>query len=744
MTDNNYKYFSQTKFNGGIETREELIEDSQVLDARNYWVQSGDMVQRPGVSGARLQTGISSFTLNSNFFVGVSAGFYVKNTDGTITEVTDTGLPGSYPTSLDWGNTWYDGFSYCAFPGLTLEQFKLAARIQIGNLLGATAATNFRFTFEVYTERGWLVQHVDNPYPLLLPTSGGANQSPFYVNIPTDVLPMDGTDVGIPELDGAIGFRLRLISGSISAIFNAASSLVTVLALNTSAIGFVPTFAGAASIQFASGRRIISLFKAPPLDGGPDQPSVWFSKSNGVSVSSSIANTLFFSQGLYGLKIPPTFAVIPEFNQAYVAFNNIIYSFTYAGNDFSSAMLSPITYNKQDIATVNTDPLIVGPISTDAPASPYPSDQIPQLSSFPPANLIAYFSNQLWVAGIQGQPTTVRWSGSASEGAYNVWPETSQSPLSTAQDNSEITALAPLGDNMVVFKKNSIWQMIDAGVDDNGLNLYEPRLVVTGVGTVAPNSVKPVNGGLMFLGEDGFYFFDGTPNIKRLSDPVKTYISDINPARAPFAQGVVWRTKQHYICAVSSRGEDQNNDLIFAYDIQNGGWQVWTGWDVQCWLQIDGVGLEEELWWTDSYGRAYQVDRKTQSDNGAEIDSWFITTRWGFNDVVTKTSRELRVRGDNNNPDFRYSVIGDDIEVNVEGSSVVDPVTSTIVMPRDDEQRWDDPNDLPVSGVSAWVPTRRRERKSANRTTASWFQVKIYKLLRVFGIDLGWTPEGRR
>jgi hypothetical protein len=156
------------------------------------------------------------------------------------------------------------------------------------------------------------------------------------------------------------------------------------------------------------------------------------------------------------------------------------------------------------------------------------------------------------------------------------------------------------------------------------------------------------------------------------------------------------------------------------------------------------VGLEEELWFTDNSGRAYQLGRWTQSDNGAEIDSWFVTPRLGFDDAVTKTALELRVRGDNNNPEVTFNVIGDDIEINTPGSATVDPVVTSITMPLDGEQRWDDPANLPEDGVATWVPARRRERKQPTRVTASWFQVKIRKLLKVFGWDLGYENEGRR
>lgn len=766
MTSNSYKYISQNTFNGGIETREKIIKDNQVLDSRNLWVQDGDMAQRPGTSVRRFRGGL----IDSLGAADVTTTLRV-----TPANLATKANPGAGTASvITPGVSTLDAFLFgdamilhYALPLPSGAEMVRTREISLRNSSVDNAVTKTRAVLQAWTgqSRGWVdcwCQLDSNSITSLQPFAQNTQRLSFAApaDIASDTITfstgalsgyffrlifVSATDTtGAPFTAGIVygnaGFESRIIwnSDAVEAAVNPASR---------------PQLPGAWFLKYAGGNRFVSAFLTPERTGL--SPAYTNLPRLEVFTSDSIQRTTLRDSGVgidparydYRYKSPtqpPSVAVIPEFNTAFIAYCNLVLEQKYAGpwsqvdTYPSGSTFGPL------VATVNTDPLIVGPTSTSNPASVYPSDQISLLNNFPAANLIVYFSNQLWAAGIEGQPVTIRWSGEAGEGAYNVWPEDNQVQLSTAQDNSPITAIAPLADNLVVFKKNSIWQMIDNGISDIGLTLYEPRLVVAGVGTSSPQSVKAVNGGLIFLGEDGFYFYDGTPNIKRISDPVKPYIQDINPARTPFAQGVVWRTKQYYLCSVSTRGEDQNNDLVFAYGLQNGDWQIWTGWDVQCWLQVDGVGLEEELWFTDSGGRAYQLGRWTQSDNGAEIDSWFITPRLGFDDAVTKTALELRVRGVNNNPTVEYNVIGDDIEINTPGSAVVDPIVYPIEMPRETEQRWDDTADLPVSGVSTWVPERRREQKQPVRVTGSWFQVKIRKMLQVFGWDLGYQNEGRR
>lgn len=765
MTSNKLQYFSQTDFSKGIETRQEMLGKGQVLDAQNMWAFLSECGQRPGTAASRY---IAATTA-----VGVSHPTVTVWTD--VSAVTDAVLtPGvSNLNGLAYGDI--ITFPFAALneiaPDTTVANFNLTSSI-VQNAVSKT-----RCQLQGWTSRGWVPIYFETTREVATETVSMFPFAPTHVfaaNVWTQPLSMalpadmvsatktfqtgsytgyffriiitSATDTtGSPFTAGVIYGRL---AGGL-AVFLSYTSIHVPSALNGASRTTNP---GTFYTKFAGGNQVVTLWITPQTTatdytGYPKlilsvAPSLTRNNVPPVGWTGSIDTpTQRYDLRYKALSAPPSVAVIPEFNTSFIAYCNLVFEIPYYGlnpwyqTDVYVSGGVPTNIIGPKVAAVNADPLIVGPISVANPAVPYSNELVPQLSNFPEANLIVYFKDRLWVAGLLGSPNLLRWSGSATDGGYNVWPEQSQVPLSTAKDNSEITAIAPLGDNLVVFKKNSIWQMIDNGLSDTGpqLALYEPRLVVAGVGTVSHQSVQAVNGGLVFLAEDGFYFYDGTPNIRRISDSIKDFVDSLSPGRMPFAVSTVWRTKQLYVCAASTQAEYTENDRIFVYDYQNGGWWIWNGLDVQCWFQQDGVGLKEELYALDSTGRAYQIDKWTQSDNGANIDSYFLTARMGFNDVVTKTALDVRVRGINNNSTVTMDVITEDFET---------VSNAVITMPRDEETQYAD--NPPYGSGTDYCPPRRRERKHSIRETGAWFQLRLQKMLKVFGIDLGVTQESRR
>lgn len=752
MGSENLSFFSQNDFTGGIETRQEQLRSNQLLDAQNLWNPSGTVEQRPGSSTSIYTSWLGAGTSGAQ----------------TVTAVVWTNSSTGVNTSLNPVNTVLTPVNYgdvLTFQSTPTGATTLPTKV-LFNMFAANSVAKTRLMFEVWTDVGWrpvfasgttgVFPSSSAPAPIAF-SSGTLWQiyAPFPANLQATTL----TFPGVGDLTGHF-FRAWVrsatdLTGSPFTAGTAISSTVLVRAdrtrsnqVNTAAVIYT---AGAYLLKYASGNLVVSLGQLPGVNGGLSQnlPNIQLNVQGSLDLSSLLSGTNRYSPDYGVVKVPPATAVLPEFNTAFVAFANTVFEVPYAGpytQTDTYVIPSAATLTGPLTATTNTDPLIVGPISISNPAVPYSTDLIPQLTSFPAANLIVYFKDRLWAAGISGDPSTIRWSGSATLGAYNVWPAVSSAPLSTAKDNSEITAISPLGDNLVVFKKNSIWQMIDNGVSDVGpqIQIFEPRLVVAGVGCVAPASVQAVQGGLIFLAEDGFYFYNGTPNIKRLSMPIQRFIDGLNPARMPFAVATFWRTKSAYLCACSTQQESQKNDIVFIFDYDDNAWWIWDGYDVQCWYQQDGVGLQEEIFALDSFGRAYQLGKWTQTDNGAFIDSWALTGRFGFTDAYTKTSRELRARGINNNPEVTYQIIGDDIEIlNDNATSTSDVKTYSLTMPREAEAQYAS-IPAPAYGSAIGVPERRRERHSPNRTTAGWFQVKIYKMLKLFGLDLGFEKESRR
>lgn len=418
------------------------------------------------------------------------------------------------------------------------------------------------------------------------------------------------------------------------------------------------------------------------------------------------------------LQTPIQTTTIPEFNLAFAAYNNVVYRVT--------------STNSIEVAEVNSDPLIVGTDPTLG--APYRSDLVPQLSGFPEASLILNFRNLIFAAGIKGQPTLVRWSGAVNEGAFNVWPETSFETLSTAKDNSPITAMAGLGDNLVVFKQDSIWQLIYNGLDDLDLPTFIPQLVVAGVGCVSQGSIQEVRGRLIFLGEDGFYAFDGTPNIQKISENINATTQRINPAHRPFATAVNWRSKYCYMCSVAL-DESASNNLIFVWDYKhstrdNNAWWLWDDIPAEFMLVTSNTALQEQVIFGNQTAGFFQLGGET--DNFGEIDDYVLSGRFGATESMWKKAREVRVHSENLDGTIQYTLIGDDHSLDVDPKDIV--MNSSLETAADP---------APDDGCDNVQP-RRRERKAPQRLTCGGFQLKVEGFRSLDGFAIGYIPQSRR
>jgi hypothetical protein len=146
--------------------------------------------------------------------------------------------------------------------------------------------------------------------------------------------------------------------------------------LNPNTLAKIP---GAYFLKYAGGNRFINYFLTPERTGL--SPAYTNLPRLEAFTSNSIQRTTLRDPGVgidpvrydYRYKAPtqpPSVAVIPEFNTAFIAYCNLVLEQKYAG-PWSQVDVYPSgsTFGPL-VAQVNTDPLIVGPISVDAPASP--------------------------------------------------------------------------------------------------------------------------------------------------------------------------------------------------------------------------------------------------------------------------------------------------------------------------------------------------------------------------------------
>ncbi len=99
-------------------------------------------------------------------------------------------------------------------------------------------------------------------------------------------------------------------------------------------------------------------------------------------------------------------------------------------------------------------------------------------------------------------------------------------------DGDFITGIATLRGNLVVFKKNTIYQVLGFSEAD-----FQVREVHGSVGCIAPLSIASVNNKLYFLGEGpSVYYFDGARSV-RVSDVIQPDLDQVTDTSVFWAAG---------------------------------------------------------------------------------------------------------------------------------------------------------------------------------------------------------------
>ncbi len=320
-----------------------------------------------------------------------------------------------------------------------------------------------------------------------------------------------------------------------------------------------------------------------------------------------------------------------------------------------------------------------------------------------------------------------------------MWPTVNIEAIMET-DNSPITGIHGFNQNLLVFKNDSLWQMVDAGDSDAGLMTFVPERIPGAVGSVSNSSIVEVNGRIVFLAEDGLYSFSGQGEPAKVSiDPetgadrlVEVY-SRITPGRRPFTTAVNWKTQGVYLLSVSLDGSGANNHVL-AWDYQKNTFWLWDDIEAQTWMLDEDAADNERLYFIDSAGRVFELG-VGKTSNGAAIEAVTFTHRLGRK-FDSSTLREVKIVSRNTAEAIGVTVLTNDEPTGVTGE---------IDFTSDAEAVYD----TGVYGTATWVADRRRERRIGFRRTGDWHQLKLthsehnvrFDLAK---LDVGLVPRGAR
>lgn len=668
---NDYTHYNVTCERGINQSVEQADPLRECANARNVWAPSGGVIQRPG-------------------YMGVTANYYPNNLSSVVYFARAEDVSGATFTSPSGagvltlnnlvgrivdggdGDRWYLGYS------ATFNRVQVTAP--------TTNSNATRFKAEYWNGSAW--EHL-----LVSETSDTTSQaqthlvgSPFF----GFVAPQDWATTTV---DGQSAYWIRF--NILDADFDASTSIdVDTVSVPPATVvqglfvASLPTSKLYVTLEYeATGGRQITVARSFPISG----EFAWGS----LDVTAGTTEE------------PPSIAVISEFNDVYFSFANRVF-------------LTPRTSTITTVlgAAVDDRDAVVGP------GAAFDRNLIVQDASFPQAKYITFFKNRLWAANLLDDPTAVKWSGRSPY--YRVWPTLSREPL-VEDDNSPITGIKGFQENLVVSKEDSLWIMREDGINEFSLTQYTPVRIVPGIGFVSNSSIVEVNGRLFGLSENGLYAFDGTPNIKNLSegrgggDRLVDLWPSITSGRRQFATAVNWSTKGLYLLSVSIDGSD-NNNLVIAYDYDNDSFWLWDNIQAQHWMLDQGADDEEILYFGDASGRIYQMG-VGRTDHGAAITSYVTSNRLGYTDGVKKLLREVRLFGDS-----QFTSASVDIYANDAGTA---SQTATF--------DFSDPVETTASR-----PLVRRQRRGDFKVEGDWFQVRVQNTTRNTELRMGALKVGYR
>jgi hypothetical protein len=222
---------------------------------------------------------------------------------------------------------------------------------------------------------------------------------------------------------------------------------------------------------------------------------------------------------------------------------------------------------------------------------------------------------QLWCSAYSDDTT---WGGTGTSAVFNIG----------LQDGDPITSLVPLGNELIIYKNNSIWQM----VGDNLQNWVQQKSI-DNMGCVAPKSVVNVIGlGHIFLGYDNMYFYDGT-SLAPIGTNVKPWLDAIPLTLRKHCAATYYNN--FYRMSFPSSGMSTYNDHELLLDLKSfkSGkicWWLYDNRNISAYIPYTGPQDTNVLTMCDDVsGYLRQVDVGTQ-DDGTDFQMEFHSKYFVF------------------------------------------------------------------------------------------------------------------
>jgi hypothetical protein len=280
-----------------------------------------------------------------------------------------------------------------------------------------------------------------------------------------------------------------------------------------------------------------------------------------------------------------------------------------------------------------TDKYVIGVQQGNAPWAWTGTGNAAALGGSPPqGKWVSVWQNCVWISNTSTEPSTLYFS--------NLGDPTTWTTNDDYKWEAPITGQGVLGNMFVVFTENSINILMGDNVRKlTQVHKYISNIGCTGGFTVASGSLNGQEV-LLFHAADGFYAFDGTRNVIKLSKPIdQKYVSGTaasrwNAARLANACST-WVPKHNWYITGISDGSDTQNGFVHTQDLSrpfalpdNQGAAVpqWPASDqveeVNCITVGKDANSAEWIYFGSDDGYVYKYDPALFNRNGSAYTSY--------------------------------------------------------------------------------------------------------------------------
>jgi len=195
---------------------------------------------------------------------------------------------------------------------------------------------------------------------------------------------------------------------------------------------------------------------------------------------------------------------------------------------------------------------------------------------------IALHFERMWGCGVTGYPDRVYYSAAFDPTDFSALGEAGFIDIPSF-DGNPVMALEVLFDDIVVFKKDSLYRVIGTYP-----GTYEVSKIHGVVGPIAPDAIANTGSLVLFLSANGLCAYDGVKAAPFKPQVLKHFIQRINKAMISKAVCAVYGSK--VLFAMPIDGAEENN-AVLEYDMERDAFSLKKGLCIQSFVEVDDVPL---------------------------------------------------------------------------------------------------------------------------------------------------------